>query len=146
VEDLGIDPRANLQEQMVAQAVEEAAGTLAYALHRYALDHDGKLPTQVGGTALEEALKPYLYDPHAFRSLFAPEEVSARVLMPGANLHDLHPADEEAFPRVARLSEGSLVYDIVAVPRSLTASSETLDESRSLPVTLRAVRQDEPVE
>ncbi len=144
MEDLGLDPRGNLQEQMVAEAVEDAAGTLAHALRRYALDHDGRLPTQVGGLALEGALKPYLYDPHALRGLFAPEEVAARVLRPGANLRDLVASGGPAASvKVARLSEGTLAYEIIAVPGMPSALGELLDESHMLAVELRAIREGE---
>jgi len=139
MEDMGIDPRGNLQEQILEEAVEGAAETLATALRKYTLDHDGRLPTQVGGLALEGALKPYLYDPHALRSLFAPEKVAARVLTPGANLREVGASE-----KVARISEDALVWEIVAVPSSPPSLEETLDESRSLPVDLRAVREGEP--
>ncbi|MBN1460275.1 MAG: hypothetical protein JXA57_12125 [Armatimonadetes bacterium] len=146
-ERLGIDPRADLQTQMVEQAIEDAAGTLAHALRSYALDHDGRLPNQVGGLGLEEALKPYVYDPHAFRSLFAPEDVCARVLRPGANLLDLVASTGPARRvTVARIAEGTLAYEVVALPGRPSALSEALDESHGLPVELRAVPEGEPAE
>jgi hypothetical protein len=140
LEDMGIDPRRSLEEQIVRDALDNAAAVFAHALSSYAEEHEGRLPTHVGGPGLEAALQPYLHDPHALRALYEPDKVSARLLKPGALLSELGgpPGHKQPEP-VAEIQEGDVTFLVVAERSPAFGPHEEESGRPSIVVSLRAM-------
>ena len=116
--DMGLNPREDLQAQMLRQRSENSAQQLSVAIREDALlGRNGQLPTQAGGTQLEQALKPFLWGQQALRSSQAPDQAVARLLLPGATVEHLaQMVGQGRKVKVAELSDGGIVYGIYTEP------------------------------
>jgi hypothetical protein len=104
--DLGIDLELDHKAQIAMSLAKENLESVMEALERYAHEHGDRLPPATAGSALEEALKPYLDYVGRMRSVHDPQRSAVGLLVPaGTTLDQLRQRVRSAPDGALRVAE-----------------------------------------
>jgi len=114
LQDFGIDPKADLREQVIRQVSTSNLRQVALAFLIYADGHGGRLPPHASGRELLEDLKGSFKSPSVLSSIvsspYGGGEIRVVLLLPGENLNDLKPEEKARIPMAELWSDDGHLF------------------------------------
>jgi hypothetical protein len=114
LQDFGIDPKADLREQVIRQVSTSNLRQVALAFLIYADGHGGRLPPHASGRELLQDLKGSFKSPSVLSSIvsspYGGGEIRVVLLLPGENLNDLKPEEKARIPMAELWSDDGHLF------------------------------------